>query len=62
MVAIESCHCCLAIAPSWSSAEYEQEWLVLSTPDGEYLGVLCSGCVADEELVLIDMEISLQAA
>jgi hypothetical protein len=62
MPAVESCHCCLALAPSWYSAEYEREWLVLSTPAGEYLGVVCSGCVADEELVSIDIELSLQAA
>jgi hypothetical protein len=55
MSAIEWCECCLSEAPSWSSAEYG-EWVVLLARDGEYLGVICAGCVADEELLLGELE------
>lgn len=55
MPAIEWCECCLSEAPSWSSAEYG-EWVVLLARDGEYLGVVCAGCVADEELLVGELE------
>jgi hypothetical protein len=61
MPAHETCHCCQALAPAWSSPEYV-EWHVVCTARGEYLGVVCSGCLVDDELVLLELESSLQAA
>lgn len=55
MSAIESCECCLAEAPSWTSDEYA-EWVLLLARDGEYLGVVCAGCLAEEELLLLELE------
>ncbi len=57
----ETCSCCLALAPSWSSEEYA-DWCVLITEDGECVGVACSGCVADEELLVFELEADLLAA
>jgi hypothetical protein len=57
----EICHHCQALAPAWSSTEYV-EWHVVSTARGECLGVVCSACLADDELVLLELESSLQAA
>jgi hypothetical protein len=57
----ESCVCCASIAPSWSSAEYG-DWIALLSRDGEYLGVACVGCVADEELLVLELESALALA
>jgi hypothetical protein len=48
-------------APGESSAEYA-EWLVLSTSDGEYLGIVCAGCIAEPELLALELEDALLAA
>lgn len=58
---IEWCERCLSEAPGESSAEYA-EWLVLSTPDGEYLAIVCAGCIAEPELLAIELEDALLAA
>ena len=52
MSAIEWCECCQAPAPSWSSSEYPQ-WHLLLTEQGEYLGIVCAGCLEDQELALL---------
>jgi hypothetical protein len=57
----ESCVCCASIAPSASSAERD-DWLVLLSLGGEYLGIACIGCVADEELLVLELESSLALA
>jgi hypothetical protein len=51
---VEYCLRCLSDAPrdSWESAD----WLVLVTRDGEYLGIVCAGCIADEDLALVAAE------
>ncbi len=56
----ESCVRCASIASS-SSVELD-DWLVLLSRDGEYLGVACVGCVADEELLVLELESSLALA
>lgn len=61
MSAIEWCECCLAEAPGWSTREYA-EWVVLLAEDGAYLGVVCAGCVADEELLRAELEASAPSA
>jgi hypothetical protein len=61
MSAIEWCERCLSAAPSWAEAEYG-EWVVLSTRHGDCLGVVCAGCVADEELLALELEDELAAA
>ena len=55
MAFLESCHCCQSIAPSWSSPDYA-EWHLLSTPRGEVLGVVCVGCLVDEQQLLFELE------
>ena len=37
------------------SASYA-DWFVLLSHDGQYLGVACVGCVADEELLVLELE------
>ncbi len=52
---LEHCYRCLSDAPgehAWESAD----WLVLLTRDGAYMGIVCSGCIADEDLALVDLE------
>jgi hypothetical protein len=52
---VEHCFRCLSETPgadAWQSAD----WIVLATPDGEHLGLVCVGCVADDELTLIELE------
>jgi hypothetical protein len=51
---LEYCFRCLSDAPgdAWDSAD----WLVLLTRDGEYLGIVCAGCIADDELALVQLE------
>jgi hypothetical protein len=61
MSAIEWCERCLSEAPGESSPEYA-EWLVLSTPEGEYLGIVCAGCIAEPELLALELEDALLAA
>ncbi|HEV7528674.1 MAG TPA: hypothetical protein VGO29_07240 [Solirubrobacteraceae bacterium] len=52
---VEHCFHCLSAAPSGDVQDAE-DWLMLVTRDGEYLGVACSGCIADEDLALIELE------
>jgi hypothetical protein len=59
--AIEWCERCLSEAPGESSPEYA-EWLVLSTPGGEYLGIVCAGCIAEPELLAPELEDALLVA
>jgi hypothetical protein len=61
MNAIEWCERCLSEAPGPASPEYA-EWLVLSTPDGEYLGIVCAGCIAEPELLALELEDELLGA
>jgi hypothetical protein len=61
MSAIEVCHCCQTIAPAWSSPQYA-EWHVVIAADGEFLGLVCIGCLGDDELIAIELESSLQPA
>jgi hypothetical protein len=52
---VEHCFRCLSESPgadAWQSAD----WIVLTTTEGEYLGLVCVGCVADDELALIELE------
>jgi hypothetical protein len=58
---IEVCHCCQAIAPAWSSPEY-RDWQIVSGADGELLGVVCVGCLIDDELIVFELESLLQPA
>jgi hypothetical protein len=60
MHAIEWCERCLSPAPPWTAGEYA-EWVVLLTPAGEYLGVVCAGCVAEDELLARELEDALAA-
>jgi hypothetical protein len=60
MQLIESCLCCASIAPS--PASERRDWFVLLSRGGEYLGLACVGCVADEELLVLELEASLAAA
>lgn len=57
----ETCHCCQALAPAWSLPDYA-EWQIVTTAGGEYLGIVCAGCVGDHELILIELESYAQAA
>jgi hypothetical protein len=57
----ETCHCCQALAPAWSSPDYA-EWHVAIAADGTFLGVVCVGCLGDDELILIELESFAQAA
>jgi hypothetical protein len=59
--ALEVCHCCQSIAPAWSSPQYA-EWHVVIGADGELLGIVCTGCLGDDELILLELESSLQSA
>jgi hypothetical protein len=61
MPTLEICHCCQAFAPAWSSPDYA-EWHVVISADGELLGVVCSGCLIDDELIAIELGSSLQPA
>jgi hypothetical protein len=61
MLMLETCHCCQALAPAWSSLEYA-EWHVVIAADGEFLGVVCAGCLIDDELIAIELESRLQPA
>lgn len=61
MSLIESCVCCASIAPLPDAAD-RSEWIVLISRDGEQLGVACVGCLAEEELLVLELEDSLAAA
>jgi hypothetical protein len=52
---VEYCVRCLSDAPSGEALD-SADWLLLVTRDSEYLGVVCVGCVADEELALVQAE------
>ncbi len=52
---IEHCFRCLSQTPCadcWQSPD----WIVVATAEGEYLGLVCVGCLADDELALIELE------
>jgi hypothetical protein len=51
----EYCFHCLSVATDGDPLQSE-DWLVLVTRDGEYLGVVCSGCVVDEDLAVVELE------
>jgi hypothetical protein len=57
----EYCFHCLSGATEGDPLVSE-DWLVLVTRDGEYLGVVCPGCVVDEELALIELEDAYELA
>jgi hypothetical protein len=61
MSMLEICHCCQSFAPAWSSPEYA-EWHVVISADGELLGVVCAGCLIDDELIAVELDSSLQPA
>jgi hypothetical protein len=61
MSLIESCICCASIAPHPDAAE-RADWIVLLSRSGELLGVACVGCLADEQLLVLELEDSLTAA
>jgi hypothetical protein len=56
-----SCHCCLAPARDDRPPEHTG-WYVLTSRDGELLGLACAGCVADEELLVVELEGALASA
>jgi hypothetical protein len=51
---VEYCFRCLSDAPH--DAFESDDWLVLVTREGEFLGVVCAGCIADEDLALVAAE------
>jgi hypothetical protein len=50
---LEHCDHCLAPAPSWELPEYA-DWHLGVSESGDYLGVVCSGCFAGEELSFVE--------
>jgi hypothetical protein len=58
---VESCICCASIAPLPDAAE-RADWIVLLSRGGELLGVACVGCLADEDLLVLELEDSLAVA
>jgi hypothetical protein len=58
---VESCVCCASIAPLPDAAE-RADWIVLLARGGELLGVACIGCLADEELLVLELEAAYEAA
>jgi hypothetical protein len=46
---LEHCARCQAYAPEWDDPDYA-DWHIVVTPDGEYLGVVCTACHIDDEL------------
>ncbi len=61
MGVIEHCDRCLEIAPPWDSVEY-LEWHLGVDEDGEYLGVVCTGCFAGEGMSFIGIEARTSSA
>ncbi|HEY0516668.1 MAG TPA: hypothetical protein VGD00_06070 [Solirubrobacteraceae bacterium] len=57
--AIENCELCFVDAPAWTARAYRR-WYVGLTPPGEYLGVVCPGCLADEDLALVLLQAEVQ--
>jgi hypothetical protein len=55
MSELEHCERCHCAAPSWESADFA-EWHELISDDGEYLGLVCVGCLADEQLLLVHLQ------
>jgi hypothetical protein len=51
---LEHCFRCLSDAPE--DAWVASDWLVLLTREGEYLGIVCAGCIADDELALLELQ------
>jgi hypothetical protein len=58
---VESCVCCASIAPPPDAAE-RADWIGLLARSGELLGVACIGCLADEELLVLELESAYEAA
>jgi hypothetical protein len=58
---LPSCHCCLAPALHDRPPEHTG-WYVLTSRAGELLGLACAGCVADEELLMVELEGTLVSA
>jgi hypothetical protein len=57
----DCCLCCLAPAPRDSSGQ-RADWRELLDRRGERLALACSGCVADEELLVVELEAALEPA
>jgi hypothetical protein len=57
----DCCLRCLAPAPPRSSGEHA-DWRELLDRRGERLALVCSGCVADEELLVVELEAALEPA
>jgi len=54
---LEHCERCQGYAPAWDHAEYA-DWYVALSETGDYLGVICPGCFAGHNLVLIELEVA----
>jgi hypothetical protein len=52
---LEHCFRCLSHTPAGDPLR-SPDWLALVAREGEYLGIVCVGCVADEEIALIELE------
>jgi hypothetical protein len=52
---LEHCEICLAPAPTWEEPEY-LEWHLGVDREDSYLGVVCPGCFAGEEIVFLRVE------
>jgi hypothetical protein len=52
---IEYCFRCLSQAPTGDASD-AADWLLLVTREGQYLGIVCAGCIADEDLALVELE------
>jgi hypothetical protein len=53
---LEHCDTCLAPAPGWDEPAYA-EWHVGVDRDGSYLGVVCPGCFAGEEMAFLCVQV-----
>jgi hypothetical protein len=52
---VEYCFDCLSVAAGGDPLGSD-DWLALVTREGEYLGLACSGCIADDDLALMGLE------
>jgi hypothetical protein len=57
----DCCHGCLALVPEGSAPDC-CDWHVLVGADGELLAIVCPGCVADDDLLVVELEASLAPA
>ena len=55
----EYCVHCLSVSADVNPLQ-SADWLVLVTRGGDYLGVACPGCIADEDLTLLGLERALR--